>query len=60
MTQATRYAPAIAQGAMTPQTRLAYEKARENFFFHKTLDLLDSLGYDSDDLLDLPFNTLLA
>lgn len=60
MTQVTRYAPAIAQGAMTPQTRLAYEQARENWRFHQTLDLLDSLGYDSDDLLDLPFNTLLA
>lgn len=60
MTQTTRHTPAIAQGAMTPQTRLAYEQACENWRFHQTLDLLDSLGYDSDDQLDLPLDTLLA
>ena len=60
MTQTTRYAPAIAQGAMTPQTRRAYEQARANFEFHQTLDLLDSLGYESDEQFALPFNSLLA
>ena len=60
MTQTTRYAPAIAKGAMTPQTRRAYEQARENWKFHQPLDLLASLGYESDEQLDLPFNSLLA
>lgn len=60
MTQTTRYAPAIAQGAMTPNTRLAYEQARENWKFHRVLDLLDKMVDDSDEQLDLPFNSLLA
>lgn len=60
MTQLTRFAPAIAQGAMTPQTRLAFEQARENWKFQRIAALLDELTFESDEQLALPLNMPLA
>lgn len=52
--------PAIAQGAMTPNTRLAYEQAKRNWQWQRINRMLDDLLDDSDDQLELPLNTLLA
>lgn len=60
MTQLTRFAPAIAQGAMTPNTRLAFEQARENWNFQRIAALLDELTFESDEQLTLPLNMPLA
>ena len=60
MTQLTRFAPAIAQGAMTPNTRPAFEQARENWKFQRIAALLDELTFESDEQLTLPLNMPLA
>lgn len=50
--------PAIAQGALTPQTRIAYEQARRDWQLAKLIDSLTFDGYEdaTEDRLD----TLLA
>jgi hypothetical protein len=59
MTTTLRLKPAVAQGAMTPNTRLAFEQAKRNWQWQRINALLDSM-LDDEEQLDLPFNTLLA